>query len=736
MTTRYERRGVQAALLDAKYGSIPINANGPEYGVVGDGSAGDGSRLQAALNDGAADGRVVSVGGKINYADLGSNGLLLDVNKTGLLSYGATLDFSGVSTSGTGLHIMGSGVSGTDEFGQSQHGISGGCYLKGPGRSRSGWVALLLDGTAAAVNGSGASIDRLNISDAETIFKLGSNSYLPRFYGCEWWNAGWVIDVPSDLSNGGENLSFESCILFTSDNGIRVNNSGTDLSFVNCSLDYISNRFIECVSGQIAWIGGHIEGNSDNDYWFYVAQNTGALLLRPTSIVVAGNKSNYNLGFCRGSDSGDSAVSGNGSTTQVAGLDFSPSYLDIGRAGRTYTLSTLVKGSGRVTTQGFRGYAGAGALPPVSRTLGPLQDETFNSVTNGLKGLALGTIAPTIDTTVGYGTSANSLRFKPTTAGDVPYAKITRPIRPGDIPLLSWRQKRLSIPSGKAMATRVSFLDANGIAIGTPSEYRYQADAPNNGDTGDWELKNPVPQSPAPKGATTLLVEFAGCNDLAANDPSNWSRAGQAAGHILAPSVATAHFGLARYGGTETSGIAVTPGQLVAARAWIYMVQNPSRTRLRIRWYQSSGAASAVTALTEASYLTSTGEALSTILATAPSDAAFCDVCVVGDNVTGAAATIEFYFDAVQILVGAVAVPAYADGDTSGYTWSGTAHASTTIGPNGQVVNQCTNPSLEKNLTNWNLEKNTGDSTTLTRDTGWSTTAATAWFKDLIVNVA
>lgn len=67
-------------------------------------------------------------------------------------------------------------------------------------------------------------------------------------------------------------------------------------------------------------------------------------------------------------------------------------------------------------------------------------------------------------------------------------------------------------------------------------------------------------------------------------------------------------------------------------------------------------------------------------------------------NTTGSQ-TVDVYWDAA-LLIQATTVPTYFDGDTPGYGWTGTPHASTSSNT-ATITNLVTNPSFETGVTSW-----------------------------------
>lgn len=142
----------------------------------------------------------------------------------------------------------------------------------------------------------------------------------------------------------------------------------------------------------------------------------------------------------------------------------------------------------------------------------------------------------------------------------------------------------------------------------------------------------------------------------------------------LSSVIATPYFGSLT--NTDPLRILVTVGETITAAAQVWTDQASARARMDIRWYDSTGALLSTTTGTYANIAASTWEQRYTT-ATVPASAAYCVPIASlatqsGNTVTGAKARLTGGI----VVTGTVASPTYVDGGSSGWAWSGTAHAS------------------------------------------------------------
>jgi hypothetical protein len=270
---------------------------------------------------------LANVNGAIYFGDVSkiykiSGTLTLDHTKNSLVGDGATLLFSNL---GTAIAIAAPTANNYANTGYIQ-----GLYLKNSnGGTVSGSKGLLFGGST--VGGHNITIKNSLLDGFYTGASFGNNAYIIEFENVGIIHSTWCVDYPSGLTNSGENITFRKCIFANSPNGVRA--YGSEMTFTDCSFDYITGRFVDAEAG--AWIrlnNCHVEGNSDTDYWLYASTASDTFIyMTGGSITVAGNKSAYRVGY---GGSGDGGIYLKDVYFQLTG-------------GSTYSFSTIATGKGR-----------------------------------------------------------------------------------------------------------------------------------------------------------------------------------------------------------------------------------------------------------------------------------------------------------------------------------------------------------------------------------------------------
>jgi Phage tail protein/Carbohydrate binding domain len=154
---------------------------------------------------------------------------------------------------------------------------------------------------------------------------------------------------------------------------------------------------------------------------------------------------------------------------------------------------------------------------------------------------------------------------------------------------------------------------------------------------------------------------------------------------------------------TGASGIAVAASTAYAFSAQVQAVSGSTALQLSVDWYTAAGV---FISTSTANFTATTAGSRPTLLATSPATAAFAAPGVR----TQASTASTWREDGLQFEQKTYAT-SYADGSLGlGYAWSGTAHASTSVRAQGQVLlaeegttNLLPNPSFEVDTTGWEL---------------------------------
>lgn len=184
-----------------------------------------------------------------------NGGLTLNASKVRFDLREAELDFSGLSSAGTGITVTGNG-SGT-AYANAPGGIVGG-ILTGPGDLTSA-IALYFH-TAAEAGPSYTAYQSTYINGWDTGIKLGDNAYLLTFIACNIRVGGKCFHHPAGTTNSGENIQFLGGTLSGATYGIYTVNGDGDVHLGEVSVDTSTGLYVR--GSEVSMSGGHTEVTS------------------------------------------------------------------------------------------------------------------------------------------------------------------------------------------------------------------------------------------------------------------------------------------------------------------------------------------------------------------------------------------------------------------------------------------------------------------------------------------
>jgi hypothetical protein len=226
-----------------------------QHGARCDGITDDSIAIQATIN--LAGARCVSDGShqmrNQSYIELPAgatckinSGLQFNAACVGLVSNGATLDASGLS-SGAAISVNTSQPQ--SPFGENTPPWEG-VHVIGPGAT-TGTIGLLVQSGAVVFN-------KLNVSNFGVGVQFGANTFLDRFEAPMIWNCTTAVNFAAGLTgNAGENITFHGGSIFGSQVGFQ--NNGGELNIDGVSIDGLSDAAIVNLEGAVRLNNTHIE---------------------------------------------------------------------------------------------------------------------------------------------------------------------------------------------------------------------------------------------------------------------------------------------------------------------------------------------------------------------------------------------------------------------------------------------------------------------------------------------
>lgn len=208
----------------------------------------------------------------ISYAESLSDGInkikLYFPPATYALSDYFTLDSSKICIESSGAILL--FTSDTDGIIVSSNGVSGAAYSTKMIPVINGFT---LNGIGSGSTKTGIKFDNVvdkmckilgcNITGFDIPVYYGSNTWLTTFESMNIYGNNQGINFPSGLTNSGEKIMFIDCNIFNQPEALVVNQNNLELSFFNCSFDYLDlSNFIKLnVTCIIRFNNCHLEAN-------------------------------------------------------------------------------------------------------------------------------------------------------------------------------------------------------------------------------------------------------------------------------------------------------------------------------------------------------------------------------------------------------------------------------------------------------------------------------------------
>lgn len=224
-----------------------------DFGAVGDGVADDTAAIQAALDyfaNATTPGEVAFPAGTYKC----TAGLTVNAGYVSCIGQRAVLDFSTIGNIAAVTFIGGNFYFG-EPYNQSDAVFSG-FKLIGP----STLIAAGLYFNQGGVGGGPAHmiVRDCNITNFNNGITFFDNAYLITIEHCDIWGCYRCAYMPAGSTNAGENIRFNNCTLFNSDEGFKCEQGSTTFNFVGTSFDGLLTSVL-ITNGQANFTGCHFE---------------------------------------------------------------------------------------------------------------------------------------------------------------------------------------------------------------------------------------------------------------------------------------------------------------------------------------------------------------------------------------------------------------------------------------------------------------------------------------------
>jgi hypothetical protein len=408
-------------------------------------------------------------------------GFSLDVSKTTLKGKGTKVKFTPSGTD-TLLEIL-NGESDANQKGllAAANAVDGIEFI-GPGKAVSGVRFATIDDATATNSIWGTTFKDGGIFGfAEGVYQ-GEGAFMTNFYNFHHLNNGWAHKVANVAVPSAERTLFWGCT-FANNDEVLIHAKGASTFFIGCSLDF-SPRFMTITNGHVFITGGHIENNSDTDYWFHVSGANASLSISQNLFV----------------------------SSQATDKTFEPFYSDSTCVMGGITLTDmslwtdpgsalqLIGGTGRSKASNIT-YLEAGKKTPIGDSSNITSYGGFESADFVNDFAVEGAVLPVQDNSKSH-SGSNSLIFEKGTSGAAAKTKLEIDCAPGEFIVGNfWYQTTINI-EGATFLMSVDYLDKAGTSILGSSDLIETA------DQATWLKHELGLQVRAPKGTYSALITW------------------------------------------------------------------------------------------------------------------------------------------------------------------------------------------------------------------------------------
>jgi hypothetical protein len=435
------------------------------FDATGDGATDDTAAIQSAVTISEATGIKLQGNSTANYLISGA-GITANLRLTGGVDWqGATITYSGSATAFTFISTLAGNI-----FYTVLHPFVN-FKLLGPGMGTGTGISFG-DGNVAHYMPITA-IRNCYIGNFNVGLTWGNNTWANTFYDVFIQGCTTGIYYPSGLTNSGERIDFYGSAVGNCTNGLV---SGQGEIFFRGSIDYCTNKAIFAYFGSWIFFEGHIESNTDNDYWLDADGPTSSITINGT-IAVTGAKTAYPIGKCTG--------------TGAPQINFGT--VALFNNWTTYGFGYLVDGFGNPGRLAWID-VDLGASPASHSRVSALIDGGFESGALSTDWIDFGTTASTVVSTAPH-SGIYCLEMNPT-GGNYSGIEQYFDCAPGTQPVISYWLKTAGLTTD-VFYIELLYLDeaGNSTAPGTNSRTFNSGNAPTS-----WTHYNLRTFNPAPAG--------------------------------------------------------------------------------------------------------------------------------------------------------------------------------------------------------------------------------------------
>ena len=381
-----------------------------------------------------------------------NSGLTIDTNKVKVNGNGSFIDFSGMTT-GDAVAIIQSNADGNMRNALNHTNPVDSLVFVGPGLATTAVRCVNINDATGTNISSGVTFNSCAFINFAKDVNFGNGAFCCTFNKCNFTTltgtaTTYSVEMLSASLNAGERNRFVDCMWNNRDFVYNQTNANANAFFDECSFDYSPTRVMTVTGGAVYINGGHIEQNSDANYYFYVSGTNSLIQIADVDYV-----------------------------GQAAKASFSPFYSDAtATQGGISIRDCIINQVGNITTKLVNG-TGRTAVDNIV-FLASSSKPTLSAWQNYLAYGGFESANYTAEWTLGVATRSSaqahsgtwSLSF-PASSGVTPYAVLTMPVKPGQTVLGEcWYLVPTITGTSGTFYVVIDWLDKGGNSLGSSGQ--------------------------------------------------------------------------------------------------------------------------------------------------------------------------------------------------------------------------------------------------------------------------